>query len=91
MPDLNLDPGLNPVYTLSRGLDFNSVLATQRQRWHYGATSQTERSHKKCKHSARLGVASIRRHITAITLVEDPIVWRHQAQTLDLTHSVRRA
>lgn len=91
MPDLNLDPGHDPVYTLSRGLDLNSVLATERQRWHYGVTSQTERSHKRCKHSASLGAASLRRHITAVTLVEDPIVWRHQPQTLDLTHSVRRA
>jgi hypothetical protein len=41
MPDLNLDPGLDPTTTLSCGLDSTFVLASQRQCGgrQYGPTS----------------------------------------------------
>ena len=41
MPDLNLDPGLDPTTTLSCGLDSSFVLASQRQCGgrQYGPTS----------------------------------------------------
>ena len=78
MPDLDLDPGLNSFVYLGMQSGFSIVLATERQCWHYGGISKTERFHKWCKHKASLGVASFQRHTSAITLVEDPIVWCHQ-------------